>query len=88
MGMFAKTNKAKAYQHIIRNDPECEPSQVRTLNIVDGKCIFYQLKNVPDTFEGIAVQIYYQGVGSKSNVVFSTDFYDENSLKSYKRNRR
>ena len=87
-GVFNKTNKAKAYQHITKAEPIWEHSNQKILSIIDGNSIFYQMKNIPDNFEDIAVDIFTLGIGSKSDVVFSTDFYNSHSLKAHERDRR
>ena len=56
----------------------CNNTQtVAEVNII----IFHLLKNLPETFEKIAQKIFMYDVGAKTDVLFSTDTYDPDSLK-------
>ena len=90
-GIFCKTNKATAFHHIIKSQEieEVDPRNTQNaLTVIDGNAVFHQLTDVPSTFETIAEKIFKVGVASRSTVIFSTDMYDENSLKSHERRRR
>ena len=89
-GYMAKTNKAAAVHFLTRdvNDatqPDRESKEV--LFIEDGNAHFHTLKDVPSTFKQISLKLLEQ-IGQKQNVIFSTDMYVEDSIKSQERLRR
>ena len=58
-------------------DTSCNnPQTVAEVNVV-----FNLLKDLPETFEKIPQKIFMYDVGAKTDVVFSTDTYDPDSLK-------
>ena len=58
-----------------------------TYLIIDGNAVFHILSNVPDTFGDIAVAIF-KSVPKSGDIVFSTDAYHANSIKSQERKRQ
>ena len=57
------------------------------LTIVDGNALFHSVTELPDTFRGVAEKLFSM-IPSSGNIVFSTDTYCENSIKSSERRRR
>ena len=57
-----------------------------TLVIEDGNAFFYYLSDVPETFGQIADKIF--DMSGNPSVIFSTDMYMPNSVKSMERLRR
>ena len=87
-GMLLKTEKAKGMNHLTDgHHPPHIPSAETTLVVEDGNALFHCLKDLPKNFKGICEKILDM-VSSKSQVIFSTDMYKENSIKSMERKRR
>ena len=61
---------------------------MNTLNIEDGNATFYSMKEVPAAFRQISEKICDVNTARKSSVLFSTDMYQENSVKSLERSAR
>ena len=57
----------------------------KTLNVEDGNVIFYCMKQVPATFKQICEKIYDVNIVGKFDLLFNTDMYDKNSIKSLER---
>ena len=55
--------------------------------IEDGNVAFYYLKDLPPNFRDICARLFDMVV-RKSDIIFSTDMYLENSIKSMERKRR
>ena len=87
-GYLNKTNKALGLK-IVTDDMENteQPPQTETLLIVDGNALFHSLTEIPDTLKGVSEKIFQMIPGS-SDVIFSTDMYHNNSIKSTERRRR
>ena len=64
------------------------PSDARRLNAEDGNAIFYCMKEVPATFKHICEKTYNVNMVGKSDLLFSTDIYKENYIKSLERTSR
>ena len=64
------------------------PSDAKTLNVEDGNAIFYCMKEMLATFKQICEKIYDVSIVGKSDLLFSTDMYKENSIKSLERTSR
>ena len=58
------------------------PSDAKTLNVEEGNAIFYCVKEVPTTFKQICQKIHDISIVGKSDLLFSTTMYKENSIKS------
>ena len=87
-GFLGKTNKAKGIQYLLQDvDDARSPESSSTLQIIDGNAIFHCLSDLPDTFGEIAEKIF-KTMPKESDVVFSTDMYNEKSIKSQERIRR
>ena len=63
-------------------------SNDKTYNIKDRNAIFFCMKEVPATFKQICEKIYHASIVGKSDLLFSTDIYNENSIKSLERTSR
>ena len=89
-GYTAKTNKAASVHYLTCEVSDAElpsASSGETLFIEDGNAHFHTLKDLPATFKGICLKLLDQ-LSRKPDVVFSTDMYVENSIKSQERQRR
>ena len=64
------------------------PPDGDALNIEDGNATFYSMKDVPATFRQISEKIFDVSTARKSSVLFSTEMYQENSVKSLERSAR
>ena len=87
-GFFNKTNKASGFNFLVKDlddEPQLDPSN--TVTILDGNCLFHTVTELPDTFKGVAEKIFSL-IPSSCDVIFSTDTYCENSIKSSERRRR
>ena len=86
-GCLAKTNKSKGFHWLIRNVVNAKYPSEQTTVIEDGNAVFHCLTNVPNTFAEIAERVF-EMASSCSSVVFSTDMYKADSVKSMERVRR
>ena len=88
-GYLLKTNENKGFAYLKTElDDFTMPSDAKTLNVEDGNAIFYCMKEVPATFKQIFEKIYDVSIVGKSDLLFSTDMYNENSIKSMERTSR
>ena len=55
--------------------------------VLDGNAVYHSLVEIPDTLKGICQKIFNTIPGT-SDVIFSTDMYDSESIKSTERKRR
>ena len=87
-GFLNKTDKSKGY-HFLTKDVEdvSPPPDDKTLVIEDGNVAFYYLKDLPPNFRDICARLFDMVV-RKSDIIFSTYMYLENSIKSMERKRR
>lgn len=85
--MLFKTDKSKGMHHILKNQfPPQKPSDASYLLIEDGNALLYALKDPPRTFKDISLKLL--GMISKNcDVIFSTDMYREDYVKSMERSR-
>ena len=87
-GFLAKTNKAKCFQWLTNKVGSSKsPNNDDTLVIEDGNAYFHCLSDIPDNFGMIAEKIFHM-ISSYNSVVFSTDMYRTDSVKSMERVRR
>ena len=86
---LAKTNKAKGFQWLMKNisSDKWPENDASTLVIEDGNAIFHVLTNVPENFALIAEKIF-DIKSQNQSVIFSTDMYKPDSVKSMERLRR
>ena len=89
-GFFNKTNKATIVHHLsddhLTQDPQTT-SDNDIFYIEDGNAFFHSMTNIPNTFKEIGLKIL-DSTAHKKNVIFSTDDYHENSIKSLELKRR
>lgn len=87
-GYFAKTDKSKGFQFLTKECANANvPSVNETLTVLDGNACFHYLKEVPSNFSQICAKIFTM-LGNNGDVVFSTDQYFPDSVKSMERRRR
>ena len=87
-GFLNKADKSKGY-HCLTKDVEDVPPPLddKTLVIEDDNAAFYYLKDLPPSFRDISDRLFDM-VARKSDIIFSTDMYLENSIQSMERKRR
>ena len=87
-GFLNKADKSKGY-HFLTKDVEDvpPPPNDKKLVIEDGNAAFYYLKDLPPNFRDICARLFDMVV-RKSDIIFSTDMYLENSIKSMERKHR
>jgi hypothetical protein len=87
-GFLNKADKSKGY-HCLTKDVEDvpPPPNDKKLVIEDGNAAFYYLKDLPPNFRDICARLFDMVV-RKSDIIFSTDMYLENSIKSMERKHR
>ena len=83
-GYLAKTNKAVGYSFITKGVMDEQLPNAGILTIEDGNVLFYCLKEVPDTFKQICTKLYNM-TKMYGDVVFSTDMYSKNYVKTLER---
>ncbi len=84
---LVKTDKSKLLHKVSDGiDDAIVPPMEETLWIYDGNATFHSLKDIPGNFRQICRKIFNSL--AKGDVVFSTDTYLENSIKSMERRRR
>ena len=84
-GYLVKTDKAKAFQYLTKDCPDAEvPPVTETLTVYDGNACFYYLKDIQENFRQISTKVFDM-IGRKGDVVFSTDQYIPESVKSMER---
>ena len=88
-GFLLKTNKAKRFEFLTKGIEDADiPPDGDTLNIENGNATFYSMKEVPATFRQISENMFDVSTARKSSVLFSTDMYQENSVKYLERSAR
>ena len=90
-GYMAKTDKSTLVCHLTSDvESATFPSQganrKKVLFIDDGNARLYTLKDLPETFQKISLKILEQL--PRDDVIFSTDMYIQNYVKSQERPRR
>ena len=86
-GYYAKTNKAAALHILMEENTEVASPPHASMFIQDGNALFHSFNGIVSTFGGFSLQILDQ-MAQKSNFIFSTDSYDEHSIKAQERIRR
>ena len=88
-GFLAKTNKSKGFQWLTKSivNATFPLSPEETIVIEDGNAIFHCLTDIPGTFAEISEKTFDMMSNCK-NVIFSTDMYKANSVKTMERIRR
>ena len=88
-GGFAKTDKSKGLKYLLDDtDTMTVPPQDKTVLLIeDGNALFHSIKEIPANFKQISEKLFNM-TSQKVDVIFSTDMYKEDSVKSMERNRR
>ena len=89
-GMLLKTDKAKGMRYLLKNQlssPE-KPDENFTVVIEDGNSLFYALKDIPQNFKEICLKVFGMMSSKTCDMIFSTDMYYPESVKSMERCRR
>ena len=89
-GFFNKTNKATIVHHLSHDYLTQSPAAAGDRDqfyIEDGNAHFHSMTNIPDNFKDIGLNIL-DSTSKKKNMIFSTDDYHENSIKSLELKRR
>ena len=87
-GYLGKTNKAKGMHYLlgaVSNSEQPDPHD--TLVIMDGNAVFHNLTDIPATFKEICQKVFLM-IPKNCDVIFSTDMYKKNSIKTQERIRR
>ena len=88
-GFLAKTNKATLMHHIVDSigDVEIPYNSLDTFFIEDGNAVIHAQQGLPKTFKATIFKVV-DNLSTKPHLVFSTDSYHQNSVKSQERLRR
>ena len=86
-GFFVKTDKSKSLAHLTK-DVEDQPLLPANgmLTMEDGNASFYYLKELPDTFRQICLELY--SMTAHGDVIVSTGMYADDSVKSLEKKKR
>ena len=88
-GFLAKTDKSKIVHYLTHDVPEnVAPPTDNVIYILDGNAIIHMMKDLPPTFGLICLKLLDIVTFNKKDVIFSTDSYHPNSIKSQERLRR
>ena len=86
-GFFSKTNKAAMLHFLLEDTLDDVPYPKDAIYIQDGMALWYSLINLQPTCGGICLQVL-DHMASKNNFIFSTDSYQQDSIKAQERLRR
>lgn len=88
-GSLAKNDKSKGFKYLVGDTDIADvPKQDDSLLVVeDGNALFHCMREVPSNFKQIAEKLFNM-MPKKVDVIFSTDMYLEDSVKSMERVRR
>ena len=88
-GFLAKTDKSKIVHYLTHDVPEnVAPPTDNVIYILDGNGIIHMMKDLPPTFGLICLKLLDIVTFNKKDVIFSTNSYHPNSIKSQERLRR
>ena len=90
-GCLAKSDKSKGMKYLINGIYLANPpaQEKGPLIVEDGNALFHTMKEVLGNFKHIHVsEKLFNMIPQKVDVIFSTDMYKENSIKSMERARR
>ena len=87
--MLLKRDKAKGMRCLLKNQlsPE-KPDENFTSVIEDGNGLFYALKDIPRNFKEIYLKLFRMVSSKTCYMIFGTDMYHLDSVKSMERCRR
>ena len=82
-GCFAKTDKSKGLKYLLdkTDSVNVAPQDSTVLLIEDGNALFHSIKEIPGNFRQISEKLFSM-TSQKVDVIFSTDMYKEDSVKS------
>ena len=85
-GHLLKTDKSKAFHSLVKDAKDASiPTEKDTMKIEDGNAIFRSMEEIPRTLKNICQNILSIALHGTSSVIFSTDSYMPNSIKSLER---
>ena len=88
-GNLHKTNKAKLMENLLHAvENATEPDMSSTLFIEDGNAVYHQLLGLPPTYNELCIKVFDKVTFRRKYVVFCTDTYKPDSIKTHERNRR
>lgn len=90
-GSLCKTDKSKLLESLTKDIEPAEDVPPTAAIIVDGMAVLQSLKQVPETFEELALAVFHHAVPKRSiarRVDFVTDRYPEISIKHLERSKR
>ena len=87
-GYMAKTDKSKGMQFLVKDVNDAPlPEDASTMLIQDGNALFHAMTDIPSNFRLISHRIF-DSMPKRVNFVFSTDMYQEGSIKDMEREQR
>ena len=86
-GYFSKTNKAASMHFLVTDCTKEVVYPKDSFFIQDGNALFHTLTNLAQTFRGISLNILDLML-VKRNFIFSSDCYQQDSIKFQERKRR
>ena len=88
-GMLFQRDKAKVMRYLLKNhlSPEMLDKNF-TLVIEDGNALFYALKDISCNFKEICLKLFGMVSSKTWDIIFSTDMYHHDSVKSIEQRRR
>ena len=79
---MSKTDKSSSFHFLNKSLQVANtPPLSETLTVIDGNAVFHSMVQVPPTFRQICVKLL-EMMPSTSNFIFSTNMYQEGSIKS------
>ena len=88
MVAWAKTDKSKGMQFLVKDVNDAPlPEDASTMLIQDGNALFHAMTDIPSNFQLISHRIF-DSMPKRVNFVFSTDMYQEDSIKDMEREQR
>ena len=88
-GCFANTDKSKGLKYLLdkTDSVNVAPQDSTVLLKEDGNALFHSIKEIPGSFRQMSEKLFSM-TSQKVDVIFRTDMYKEDSVKSMERNRR
>ena len=86
--LLAKTDKSKVFHHLVEDvDDSTPPPSDETVIVKDGNAVSYDMRELPENFREMSLNIF-NAASSWSDVIFRTDVYNTDSVKSREMQRR
>ncbi|KAL5020659.1 hypothetical protein ScPMuIL_002258, partial [Solemya velum] len=86
-GSLAKNDKSKGFKYLVEDTDTANVSKQDDSLLVVEDALFHCMREVPSNFKQIAEKLFNM-MPKKVDVIFSTDMYLEDSVKSMERMRR